>query len=710
MDNRGDDENFEEIGNPLFLPAEHPLQNNQQNALNTQLSDEYERVHLEFLDKSNTLKKIEKEKEDVGVQLYGQQQQLADMQLSFENAHESYNNVQRIREDNEKRLTSLSENLEFRQKEIEELRKKVVRATDELSRLNLSLKQVEAYNQAMKKEIKKTKRVTHTAEENIGTLENQKKIQDQLIDQMNEEIKRLNEQRAILGAQLQAQAEETENAKRILRDAQTEMDKILASKKNQLEHWQKAIFEIQEKDKNQQIIKESLKIQAELNIKITSEMNGIEKEIDNENENSAVVASIFEKLKKEERNLDDHSRKLIEKRDKIEAKIAILRSSLRSTEEEIKRIATEQKTLEDQVDLIENNIMKLHTETKKKMDEIINKVSEHKTIEKTSANQLRQGNTIANEVSEKQIELENLDNEMARVKLDILNTESQLIMLENRRREVNKEREEKENLVTKYENKIRENHDTHEKKMYDVAKYNREHDKASQKQNVFSKGPSEANLIHLKKETIEQAEQCKKLQGEFIKEQTLYVKKEIQCNEINEQIAQLMRKETILEQKKIRLNGQYMQHKKEIKRIQNAIENFENDMRKLNNLLALNYEAAKNFQNANINVNSEFIEKLKELEKESVKLEVEIDRLKESKAELLSDIVEAERQILQWERKIQLEKEMQEQLDPNVGQHEIKNLKKQIHIMELQLDDIRKKQDQLIIEIERSVYKRVSFF
>jgi len=74
---------------------------------------------------------------------------------------------------------------------------------------------------------------------------------------MNEEIKRLNEQRAILGAQLLAQAEETENAKRILRDAQTEMDKIYASKKNLLEHWNKAVIEIQEKDKNLQIMKES---------------------------------------------------------------------------------------------------------------------------------------------------------------------------------------------------------------------------------------------------------------------------------------------------------------------------------------------------------------------------------------------------------------------------------------------------------------------
>ena len=35
--------------------------------------------------------------------------------------------------------------------------------------------------------------------------------------------------------------------------------------------------------------------------------------------------------------------------------------------------------------------------------------------------------------------------------------------------------------------------------------------------------------------------------------------------------------------------------------------------------------------NENINIESEFIEKLKELEKDSVSLEVEIDRLKEEK-------------------------------------------------------------------------------
>lgn len=43
--------------------------------------------------------------------------------------------------------------------------------------------------------------------------------------------------------------------------------------------------------------------------------------------------------------------------------------------------------------------------------------------------------------------------------------------------------------------------------------------------------------------------------------------------------------------------------------------------------------------------------------------------------------MQAERQILLWERKIQLEKEMQDALDPNIGQQEIVAMRKEIHRM-----------------------------
>lgn len=52
-------------------------------------------------------------------------------------------------------------------------------------------------------------------------------------------------------------------------------------------------------------------------------------------------------------------------------------------------------------------------------------------------------------------------------------------------------------------------------------------------------------------------------------------------------------------------------------------------MNKLNDSLYVNREQDRKLENEYFNISSEFTEKLKELEKESVRLEDEIDSLKE---------------------------------------------------------------------------------
>jgi len=146
--------------------------------------------------------------------------------------------------------------------------------------------------------------------------------------------------------------------------------------------------------------------------------------------------------------------------------------------------------------------------------------------------------------------------------------------------------------------------------------------------------------------------------------------------------------------------------RKKIRNIQDNLKKLRNEMNKLNDGLSKNQDSETKLKNENFNIQSEFMEKLKELEKSNVNTELEIDQLKEEKAELLQSIVEAERQILLWERKIILEKEIQEALDPNIGQSEIQTLKKEIHRMELRLEELRKKQEDTIKEMERSVFKR----
>lgn len=703
-----DGDNIENIGDPQFLPADHALYKRLQGAFEKQLTDEYNRVKLDYLDKANTLKAMERDKEDVGVQLYGLQQQLADMQLAFETAHENFNNIAKTRGDNEVNLSSLSENLEFRKNEIADLKKKVERASEELSKLNLGLILMKDHNQELKNELKLTQRTTHRTEENIMDLEKEKKEQDFLIDQMNEEIKRLSEQIKILDAQTIAQKRQTEEANIILNEATIEMDKILKSKKNLLDHYKKALFEIQDKDKNLQKLKDTLKIDEETNIKVTSEIAGIEKEIRDQNEQQTTLGEVKSRMEKIRDHFKVKNSKLDETKVKIQARNHILVESLRSTQAEMSMRDKQIKSLQEQINLIENNIMKLHTETRKKQDEIIGKISTHKTVSKTTINLRKQTNKLQNDLEEKEIDLAKQENEMARINIDILNTENQIIALEERKKEVNKDKLDHEDKVNDCEKRIKENHEVHEKKMHDVAKYNREHDKAMQKQTIFSKGPSDAKLIHLNKEIEEIELETKKNKGEFIKEQTLYVIREEEANKMTEDITELKRKGVILEQKRLRLSTQYDQHSRQIKQINTNLKNFENDMNKLNELLAVNYEKSKDLQNDNINIDSEIIQKLKEMEKESVNLEVQIDRLKESKAELLQEIVEAERQILLWERNIQLEKEMQEKLDPEYDQNDIQKMKKQIHLLDMNLESIEKQQKKLIIEMERIVYKKES--
>jgi chromosome segregation ATPase len=703
-----DADNIENIGDPQFLPADHALYKRLQAAFERQLTDEYNRVKLEYLDKANTLKALDRDKEDVGVQLYGLQQQLADMQLSFETAHENFNNIAKTRADNEAKLASLSENLEFRKNEIADLTKKVERASEELSKLNLGLILMKDHNHELKNELKLTQRTTHRTEENIMNLEKEKKAQDFLIDQYNEQIKRLTEQIKILDAQTIAQKGQTEEANIILNEATIEMDKILKSKKNLLDHYKKALFEIQDKDKNLQKLKDTLKIDEETNIKITSEISGIEKEIRDQNEQQATLGEVKSRMDKVRGHYQSKNQKMVETKIKIDARNRILEESLKSTQFEMTMRDKEIESLQEQIKLIEKNIMKLHMETMKKQEEIIGKISTHKTVSKTTINLRKQTMKLQNDLEEKEIDLAKQENEMARINIDILNTENQIIALEERKKEVNKDKLDHEDKVNDCEKRIKENHEVHEKKMHDVAKYNREHDKAMQKQTIFSKGPSDAKLIHLTKECEEIELETKNKKGEFIKEQTLYVKREEEANKMSEDITELKRKGVILEQKRLRLSTQYDQHCRQIKQINTNLKNFENDMNKLNELLATNYEKSKDLQNDNINIDSEIIQKLKEMEKESVNLEVQIDRLKESKAELLQEIVEAERQILLWERNIQLEKEMQEKLDPEFDQNDIQKMKKTIHLLEMRLEETEKQQKKLIIEMERIVYKKES--
>jgi len=87
-------------------------------------------------------------------------------------------------------------------------------------------------------------------------------------------------------------------------------------------------------------------------------------------------------------------------------------------------------------------------------------------------------------------------------------------------------------------------------------------------------------------------------------------------------------------------------------------------------------------------------------------IEQAVDGVKAEKEQLLVDISESEKQIMLIERKIQLAKETIEALDPNVGRAENTKMKQEIHRMELRHVQLKKKQEQMIKEMEEAIYRK----
>lgn len=81
-DDDGDDDEGEEE-DMLVLAPEHPLMRRVQEALKTQLTKKKEDLRLQLYAEKEALKAAQKDREDIGVELYTIQQQLAKQQVSY---------------------------------------------------------------------------------------------------------------------------------------------------------------------------------------------------------------------------------------------------------------------------------------------------------------------------------------------------------------------------------------------------------------------------------------------------------------------------------------------------------------------------------------------------------------------------------------------------------------------------------------------------
>merc|ERR1719393_1047579 len=103
--------------------------------------------------------------------------------------------VESKRLEDDEALKATTAGYEKKKQDVDEAVRRLGKSQDEQNQLNITLRQVEEYNEQMKAEIQVTRRATYKAEDHIKQVEKAKVKQDHLLDSMNEDVKRMTEQK-----------------------------------------------------------------------------------------------------------------------------------------------------------------------------------------------------------------------------------------------------------------------------------------------------------------------------------------------------------------------------------------------------------------------------------------------------------------------------------------------------------------------------------
>jgi len=700
------DAEYEEDDEVAELHENHPLLRRAQVALAKQLNAQKSRVEEQLKERSEDLKVAKGRRETIGVELYGVQQQLARLQMTLEKTHDNYNMINRIREQAEEDLKNLRVMTSDRLKDTVENRRKVEKFQMELDKLNATLKQIEAYNEQMKNEIAVTRRATYVAEESVTKMEKDKKDQDYLIDTLQEELKQLHQQHQLYEAQLVAQQRETRAAQETLSEAEQEMEAINFEKKQLVQQWKSSLIGMARRDEALQATEEALRKQREQELAIEGEIEGYKRSIKGEQANNEQLTGVLKKVETEAEYMQKNITTLKEKKEKLQETYVKLQRSLESTEENMERAKDESRLREAELHAIDKDIVKCNQEIQHLETEMLNNLSDQTTVEKSAQKTAQNVQKTRQQVQEHHMQSVQLQNELSKIKVDILNTQAHNQKLKETLNTLDEELKEKGKTIEKYEIEIRRRNDEIEKKTKDVDRLNRQYDKLTANMEDENTGPLEATISNLTREIANKGQEGKDLQRRWIGFQTELVALVNENNGLAETVQRLKSEHTVLLQRRARLDSQYDMHQKEIKELDSNVSHMHTDMQRLNTLIAKNANLQELLSNDNFNLEMEVVERLKELETQSVKLENKIEQTTDEKKRVLAELVEAERQIMLWERKIQLEKEMQEALDPNIGGDIVDAMKKEIHRMTLRHQELMKQQERLIQEMEKAIYKR----
>ncbi|XP_077611342.1 coiled-coil domain-containing protein 40 [Crocuta crocuta] len=705
-ESEGSDEAEEDTDHLMVLHPDHPLMVRFQAALKNYLNRQIEKLKLELQELAVATRQTRAQRQELGLDLYGVQQHLARLQMQLERSHDRHSTAACARRQQEEELRAARLLYERTCESADGERRQLAALQAELEGLALHLFYMQNIDQDVRDDIRVMKQVVKKSEVERTRAEMEKKQQDLHVDRLTIKANQLEEQIALLEAQRSAQTEDTRVLRKAVSEACTEIGAISVEKRHILQQWAACLVGMKHRDEAHRTIQEAY---SECQHQITSidgEIEAYKKSIMKEEEKNEKLASILNRAEMEASLMQKLTAQCLAKQEALENELNTYRLALQDTEEALGKAHVEHATIVGELQAIHETIQH-ELEQRKGLDvSIVEKLQEHTVSNKMTKYFHKLILKLQKEKTNLVTHLSKIDGNIAQTTLDITNTSCRLDMHRKALAELDREVRNVNDLITNSESEISRRTILIERKQGLINFFNKQLEQMVSELGGEELGPLELEIKRLTKLIEEHNSNVTQAQVTWLRLQQEMVKV---TQEREEQLVSLdmLRKELhILEQKKLRMESKIDQEKKEQKEIEHHMKGLDNDLKKINVLIGRNQCSSEELLQGNLVTEKEFVRSLKASERETIEMQDRLTQLQEEKAATLNHLVEAERQIMLWEKKIQLAKEMRASVDSETGQTEIRAMKAEIHRMKVRHGQLLKQQEKMIRDMELAVARR----
>ncbi|XP_051939365.1 coiled-coil domain-containing protein 40-like [Hippocampus zosterae] len=688
----------------IVLDSEHPLAAKKQAALKNQLIKELERLTLDLREELGIEKAEVSQTEEIYVQLFREQERLKRLQARLDGQQQTKILAEGKRRQVQEELEVVRSCQSSTTSQCNKERANVSNLQTELDKLNSHLNFTQEVGEDLHSNVKAMKNVTRKTAAQKSHVEEQKLKQDIYVDHLTKGLERVTQQKDMYEVQTKAQAETTAATKEALSEAEMQMVSLAMSQKQLLQHWNRSLVDLRRRDEDFRAMQEALRMAEHQVIVLDSEIKGMKKSISELQEESETLTMLLNCT-----DMDcDVSKKMISQKQSqheiLLAEYSIYLRALGQTERTLAELTKEDNTLQAEVADQRRKLEKNKDKHLQLENSIMTQMLQTFMDNKAAQYYQRLTNQKASLKKEKVYQLWHLESQVMAAKVESKVIDEKLENLARSQKELDEE-------IAKY-NKLVESNQADSsssdalitQKQTAIANYNKKKDLIAARTGHEDLSPLQIKVEAIKTQTEELAEKIKNDQQLWLKLQETLVGLTLEIQAYNKVYNKLQAKYTVTCQKKIYLERHLEIAQREENEVEKSNKMLQRDLLKLNTLVSKNTQLRDALEQENATIETDFLHKLKLAERETIEMECKLEKTRGEKEQLLSSLVEAERQIMLWEKKAQLMKETR--LVVEEGHGDIQISKDNIHRMERQLNQLMKQREQLVKESVLVVERR----